>query len=277
MSKRFIGGVLSLVGLGGCTHLQPQPGLPEGAAPPYSGGAYYKNDGPGAHIPSNLANIPDAVPKVDPLRPAANKPYRAFGVTYVPLDLESRYHETGLASWYGRRYHGKRASVGEPYDMYAMTAAHPTLPIPSYVRVANPANGASVVVRITDRGPFHPGRIIDLSYTAAYKLGVLQSVTPVEVELLHPGQAPGLQASVAEGPLHAGYVRLQFGAFTDEAGAAALLATLGQVPNLAALVIIHESGWYKVQTVAVPLSTGSAMALSYGQSTGRVAPYLAKR
>jgi rare lipoprotein A len=92
------------------------------------------------------------------------------------------FTERGLASWYGRKFQGRRTSSGEPYDMFAMTAAHPTLPIPSYARVRNPANGREVVVRVNDRGPFHAGRIIDLSYTAALKLDLLRGVAPVEVE-----------------------------------------------------------------------------------------------
>ena len=155
-------------------------------APPLRGGGYYKDDGPGANPPPNLHAVPDAVPRVEPLRRYANKPYRVKGVSYTP-DLSGKpYFARGLASWYGRRFHGKPTSSGEPYDMYAMTAAHKTLPIPSYARVTNPRNGRSIVVRINDRGPFHPDRIIDLSYTAAYKLDLLGGVGMVEVEHLLP-------------------------------------------------------------------------------------------
>ena len=103
----------------------------------------------------------------------------------MPITQDRPYVERGLASWYGRKFHGRRTASGEPYDMYAMTAAHPTLPIPSYARVRNPANGREVVVRVNDRGPFHPGRIIDLSYTAALKLDLLRGVAPVEVRAHH--------------------------------------------------------------------------------------------
>lgn len=158
-------------------------------APPYTGGGYYQDDGPGLNPPANLAEIPDAIPKAEALHKYANNPYKVLGKTYVPLNGNTGYREDGLASWYGRKFHGKATSSGEPYDMYAMSAAHPTLPIPSYVRVTNTGNGKSVVVRINDRGPFHEGRLIDLSYTAAYKLGVLKGVTPVSVEAVQAGDA----------------------------------------------------------------------------------------
>jgi rare lipoprotein A len=140
-------------------------------------------DGPGANPPANLAQVPDAEPRLEPLRSGGpNKPYEVFGRTYTPLTNDRPFNERGLASWYGSKFHGRPTSSGEPYDMYAMTAAHKTMPIPSYARVRNPANGREVIVRINDRGPFHAGRVIDLSYTAALKLGVLNAVSPVEVE-----------------------------------------------------------------------------------------------
>lgn len=140
-------------------------------------------DGPEANPPPNLASVPDAEPKLEPIRVGGpNKPYEALGQAYVPITQDKPFTERGLASWYGRKFHGRRTASGEVYNMYAMTAAHPTLPIPSYVRVRNPANGREVVVRINDRGPFHSTRIVDLSYTAALKLDVLRGVTPVELE-----------------------------------------------------------------------------------------------
>ncbi|MDQ2927516.1 MAG: septal ring lytic transglycosylase RlpA family protein, partial [Pseudomonadota bacterium] len=140
-------------------------------------------DGPGLNPPTNLAALPDAEPRLEPIRPGgANKPYQALGRDYVPMTRDSAFTEHGLASWYGRQFHGRRTASGETYDMYAMTAAHPTLPIPSYARIRNPANGRVVIVRINDRGPFHPGRIVDLSYTAALKLDLLRGVAPVELE-----------------------------------------------------------------------------------------------
>ena len=126
--------------------------------------------------------MPDAEPRIEAIRSGGpNKPYEALGRAYVPITDDRPFVERGLASWYGRKFHGRRTASGEPFDMYAMTAAHPTLPIPSYARVRNPANGREVVVRINDRGPFHRGRIVDLSYTAALRLDVLRGVAPVEL------------------------------------------------------------------------------------------------
>ena len=153
-------------------------------------GAYYKDDGPGDKVP---ANVPDAVPRVEPLHKYANRPYVAMGKQYVPMTSVQAFHQRGLASWYGKRYHGNKTSSGETYDMYAMSAAHPTLPIPSYARVTNVANGKSVVVRINDRGPFHSARIIDLSYAAAHKIGIVGAGQgQVEVESIVPGKRAGL-------------------------------------------------------------------------------------
>ncbi|MGE4123900.1 MAG: septal ring lytic transglycosylase RlpA family protein [Pusillimonas sp.] len=136
-------------------------------------GGYYQNDGPGSRIPANIEAIPDAVPRIEAYAPANFRPYSVFGRRYVPVKGNVPYREEGIASWYGRQFHGNKTANGEIYDMYAMTAAHPTLPIPSYAKVTRPATGRTIVVRINDRGPFHPGRIIDLSYVAAAKLGLI--------------------------------------------------------------------------------------------------------
>jgi rare lipoprotein A len=122
-------------------------------------------DGPPQKVPAGLANIRDAEPKVETIRIGGpNSPYRVLGRDYVPVTRDVAFRQKGLASWYGRKFHGRPTASGDAYDMFAMTAAHPTLPIPSYARISNPANGRSVVVRINDRGPFHDGRIVDLSY-----------------------------------------------------------------------------------------------------------------
>jgi len=139
-------------------------------------------DGPEANPPPELARVPDAEPRVETIRQGGpNKPYEVLGQAYTPITQDKAYSERGLASWYGKKFHGKRTASGEVYNMYAMTAAHPTLPIPSYARIRNPANGREVVVRVNDRGPFHAGRIVDLSYTAALKLDLLRAVAPVEL------------------------------------------------------------------------------------------------
>lgn len=153
------------------------------AAGPKSTGVSPGRDGPPDSPPAGLMQVPDAQPQVEPLRTGGpNKPYEILGRRYTPFMHDRPFVQRGLASWYGAKFHGRRTASGERYDMYAMTAAHPTMPLPSYARVRNPANGREVVVRVNDRGPFHPGRIIDLSYTAALRLDLLRGVAPVEVE-----------------------------------------------------------------------------------------------
>ena len=172
------------------------------AAAPRSGG-YYKDDGPGERPPANLEQIADAQPKAEPLHRYANRPYQVFGKEYVPLAFVQPYRQRGVASWYGKKFHGQRTASGEPYDMYAMSAAHPTLPIPSYARVTRVATGRSVIVRINDRGPFHQGRMIDLSYAAALKLGFAHiGSAEVELESIDPGRAetPTQQAATPTPP-----------------------------------------------------------------------------
>jgi rare lipoprotein A len=178
---------------------------PPAASAPKSasrGGGYYKDDGPDEVPPANLDAIPDAEPRLEPLHRFANRPYNVFGQGYVPATELRPFRERGRASWYGRRFHGNPTSSGEPYDMYAMTAAHPTLPIPSYARVTHLTNGRTVVVRINDRGPFHKGRVIDLSYTAAHKLGYINAGSAeVEIEQILPDELPLLAAAKPVPPL----------------------------------------------------------------------------
>lgn len=158
----------------------PKPGTP-----PDAPATSAPLDGPPANPPPDLASRPDPEPRVEPLRSGGpNKPYEVLGQRYTPMATDLPLAETGLASWYGRKFHGRPTASGEIYDMYASTAAHRTMPIPSYALVRNPANGSEVVVRVNDRGPFHSERIIDLSYAAALKLGVLRGVAPVEVRRL---------------------------------------------------------------------------------------------
>jgi rare lipoprotein A len=160
------------------------------------GGGYYKDDGPDANPPSNLDAVPDAVPRVEPLAGGANRPYVVFGKRYVPDTSDRPFKQRGIASWYGKKFHGNSTSIGEPYDMYGMTAAHPTLPIPSYARVTSGINGRSVIVRVNDRGPFHEDRIMDLSYVAAYKLGILGPGSgEVTVERILPADIPRIIAA----------------------------------------------------------------------------------
>ena len=164
------------------------PALPNLPAAGSGRGGYYQDDGPGANPPPGLLDTPDAVVKYEPYAKFANKPYAVFGQTYTPLVNDQPFIQRGVASWYGVKFHGQRTSSGEPYDMYKMTAAHPTLPIPSYARITSLETGKSVVVRINDRGPFHADRIVDVSYTAALKLGLLgKGSHQVEIERQFPG------------------------------------------------------------------------------------------
>lgn len=152
-------------------------------------GGYYKDDGPGDNIPDGLENVVDPIPVIEPYaKSSTNRPYVVFGKTYTPvIDDNTPFIQRGTATWYGKKFHGQRTSSGEPYDMYKITAAHPVLPIPSYARVTNLENGKQIIVRINDRGPFHSERIIDLSYTAALKLGILaKGSSKIEVERLLP-------------------------------------------------------------------------------------------
>ena len=179
--------------------------------------------------------LPDAEPRAEPLHKFANRPYTVLGRSYVPDTSRKPYQTRGIASWYGRKFHGKRTSSGEIYDMYGMTAAHPTLPIPSYVRVTSVKSGKAVIVRVNDRGPFHAKRVIDLSYTAASKLGFVQAGSGlVDVESIDPAQwSPASRVVLAaienSEPLplsnSQGYW-LQLGAFSVQANAEQLLEKL---------------------------------------------------
>jgi rare lipoprotein A len=180
--------------LAGCA-TKPGPRTSAGGPATSKSGGYYLDDGPGANAPANLDQVPDAVPRLEPLHRFANRPYSVFGREYVPATELRPYRERGVASWYGRKFHGASTSTGEPYDMYSMTAAHPTLPLPSYARVTHVATGKSVIVRVNDRGPFLHGRVIDLSYAAANRLGFLRDGSAeVEVEAILP-QGIGLMAA----------------------------------------------------------------------------------
>ncbi len=196
MPRRISLAVVALL-VAACGSAPPRPSTAPAAptAPPPSTGKYYLDDGPGPSPPTNLDAVPDAVPRDEPLHRAANRPYAVFGREYVPATSLRPYHERGIASWYGRKFHGQKTSTGEPYDMYAMTAAHPTLPLPSYARVTNVASGKSVIVRVNDRGPFLHDRIIDLSYAAAQRIGIAQNGSgEVDVQAILP-------ATIAQSPL----------------------------------------------------------------------------
>lgn len=219
----------------------------------------HKHDS-GPSQPLSVAHIPDAVPRVEPRTIAGNKsPYTVNGRTYRVLQNPDGFREEGVASWYGRKFHGHQTSNGEIYNMYAMTAAHKTLPIPSYVRVTHKTNHRSVVVRVNDRGPFHDGRIIDLTYAAAKKLGIDATGTgPVIVEYIDPESylplTPQIKAATqaadepaAPTPAYAnGYelpanTFLQVGAFSQVSSAQALQRKIAALTDYPVLIISPES------------------------------------
>ena len=174
---------LGLLVLGGCAS---GPGNGGGNKPPSGAPVNVQRtdrDGPPSVVPADLINQPDPEPKVEPIIPGGpNKPYSVLGQTYAPMVSDVAWKQQGRASWYGTKFHGRKTSSGELYSLYGLTAAHPTLPIPSYIRVRNLVNGKEVIVRVNDRGPFHSDRVLDLSYAAALKLGIT-SVGSAQVEL----------------------------------------------------------------------------------------------
>ncbi len=158
------------------------PKAPPSQPPPSRPGGFYQDDGPPAQVPADIMATPDAVPRIEPFHSGASRPYLALGSSYTPITDDRALVQRGYASWYGRQFHGNRTSTGEIYDMFAMTAAHPTMPLPSYARVTNLRSGTTVIVRVNDRGPFRDGRVIDLSYAAAMRLGIAATGTG-EVEV----------------------------------------------------------------------------------------------
>lgn len=252
---------ISLIGCGST----PKQGTHGQSAKTSHGGGYYLDDGPGENPPPNLDAIPDATPKIEPLRKANMRPYTALGNSYQPMTTLGEYKKQGVASWYGRRYHGNQTASGDVYDMYAMTAAHPTLPLPSYARVTNIKNGKTVVVRVNDRGPFLANRIIDLSYTAAHKLDILAGGSGmVEVESIIPGvnsatqtqnipsTTPAIQIPVTE--ITRETIYLQLGAFgTANNANNFLLHMQSELPWLGdSLGIAEIDGLFKIQAGPFP-------------------------
>ncbi len=215
------------------SHPKAEPGVP--ALPPAGAGrgGYYLDDGPEDHPPAGLRDVLDAVVKAEPLSKYANRPYVVFGKTYTPLVHQEPFSQRGVASWYGKKFHGQRTSSGELYDMYKMTAAHPTLPIPSYARITSLSSGEQVIVRINDRGPFHSNRIVDVSYTAALKLGLLAKGShEVQLERLLPGDQPRTAALAREERV------------TQQSGARAEALESGEQPTTAPAGFYLQLGAY---------------------------------
>jgi len=261
MSERILYALCLVLPLVGCAGLQTQGAAPpEAKAKPASipvaqllrrPGGYYKDDGPDGAPPVDLDTIADAQPRPEPLNLHANDPYVVFGREYAPEKEFSAHRKQGTASWYGRKFHGQRTWSGEIYDMYAMSAAHPTLPIPSYARVTNLQSGKSVVVRINDRGPFSSGRMMDLSFAAAYKLGFADSgIAAVEVESIvldavaAPERAPAtVEASSIPVSTEIAGIYLQLGAFSSRANAESFSASIRkQLSWLKQAIRIQERG-----------------------------------
>ena len=223
-------------------------------------------DGPGA--PVDARYIPDAEPRAEPRSRYGNPPtYVVFGKTYRTLQSSAGYKARGIASWYGRKFHGRRTSSGEAFNMYAATAAHRELPLPTYLRVTNLENGRSMVVKVNDRGPFHEDRLIDLSYGAAARLGFLAKGTArVELEALAAGghsddePAPSAPVSTArlQSAIGAGRVFVQLGAFAHRVNAETLRARVAGADILGAHVEPGRTGaGARVYRVKVgPLETG---------------------
>lgn len=276
MRKNLLLISLSSVLLVACGSNPQRPSSATPASTPPSNGAYLAGDGPDANVPANLDRIPDAVVRDEPLHRYANRPYKALGQEYTPLTATGHYRATGIASWYGKKFHGQRTSIGDTYDMYAMSAAHPTLPIPSYARVTAVATGKSVIVRVNDRGPFVRDRVIDLSYAAAHKLGFVAAGSgEVTVESLaansasansspavvtSPVSAPAavvttpLPAASAPAPpalaaVATGKVYLQLGAFHTNSSAQQFLHKMRSKLGHSAeqLSIAQQAGLYRVR------------------------------
>ncbi len=208
--------------------------------------AYAKPDGPPKQT-VDVSQIPNATPQMEPLSRYGNAPqYTVLGQRYQVMLDANNYKERGLASWYGTKFHQQSTSSGEPYDMFAMTAAHKTLPLPSYIRVTHLANGRSIIVKVNDRGPFHDDRILDLSYVAAKKLGITEHGTGlVDIEVLDPSQFQ-VEATTTYAQLSS-RVYLQVGAFRQPLNAERLANYLKQHSQLPVVLAID------VQTNQQPL------------------------
>jgi len=243
--------ILLILLLGACGGPPDKDGAPEGL-PDYS-------------------NTPDAVPRVEKVSRAKQRPYTVLGRTYQPLKSSQGFVQQGVASWYGTKFHGKQTANGERYDMYSMSAAHKLLPLPTYVQVRNLENGRSAVVRVNDRGPFHNNRIIDLSYAAASKLGMLGKGTAlVEVRAIDPTnpKAAGRIASAGT-PLTSGRnprIYIQVGAFGDPDNARRLQQRLETHLSRSVRIENGETPRGRVHRVQVgPLTSVESADLVIGQ------------
>ena len=234
MNKHIFIIIISLL-LIGCQSIDPpfKKESKENQSDVKNSGAYYLDDGPDENPPDNLDKIPDAQPKYEPLSKWASRPYVAFDKKYTPMTKIIPFKEEGYASWYGKRYHGKKTSIGETYDMYQMTGAHKTLPLPCYVKVTNLKNKRSVIIRVNDRGPFIDERIIDLSYAAAQRLRIIEKGSElVRIEMVNPSLAKkNLEETYKTASIdHATkQFYIQAGAFSNENNASNLINRLFKI------------------------------------------------
>jgi rare lipoprotein A len=214
----------------------------------------------------DVSQIPDATPRDEPRSKYGNPAhYDVLGKRYYTMRESHGYVERGIASWYGTKFHGRRTSSGEPYDMYAMTAAHKTLPLPTYVEVTNLDNGRKVIVRVNDRGPFHDGRIIDLSYSAATKLGIIAKGTGrVEVRAISSSDAPKAVISEVKYPAtdQLAGLYLQVGAFSTESSALNVKKQVQEKIGDAVVIISPSSSELPLYKVRV----GPLANIEYGDS-----------
>jgi len=246
-------------------HVSAQSPYPPAQEDPSKRGDYV---GGGLYAPHVRDSTPDHLPDVDAIpepvvqalprsRYGNRSPYQVLGRSYHVLDDASGFVETGIASYYGEKFHGRRTSNQEVYDMYAFTAAHKSLPLPSFARVTNLDNGRSVVVRVNDRGPFHAGRVIDLSYAAAVKIGIHESgLGRVEVRALTPQDAPS--APPVSGPDQ----YLQVGAFSVHANAEQALARLHAAGVESAVLSDGVSNGRRIWRLRVPVDARDVAALT---------------
>lgn len=245
---RYLAIIVASAPLCGCLSMGTNP-MAQGL------GASLVQDGPGEHglLQFGRAEIPRNLPKSK----RGNTPtYEVFGKRYKVMDSALGYHEQGEASWYGSKFHGRETSSGETYDMYNMTAAHRHLPLPTFVEVTNLNNGKRVVVKVNDRGPFHPDRIIDLSYAAATKLGMLESGTAtVEVVAIstHETADVGAESGSATTAVDATQI-IQVGAFRDQSNAELMRVRVNQAMQVDAayIVPIPEYNLFKVRFGVAP-------------------------
>ncbi|WP_261843868.1 septal ring lytic transglycosylase RlpA family protein [Aliamphritea ceti] len=279
MFRALFGSVL-LVLLAGCSF------LPGGGGGSDGGGRYsIKQDRPPDETDVDVSKIPNAVPRVEAKSRGGNKSrYEVFGKTYYVLPSSAGYKERGEASWYGKKFHGHKTSNGEIYDMFAMTAAHKSLPLPTYVQVTNLKNNRKIIVRVNDRGPFHQGRIIDLSFVAAKKLDMLGGgVTQVEVEAIDPRTWQSARGVVAAGTQatsqQSGKKRyLQVGAFSllssAEQASRELNDLFGNLPVRIVPLAKSDRTLYRVQLGPVDFGANLAEIVSKVEAAGFAQPHL---